>query len=167
MRSPKEHALWHHASSASVPECHCEPRVRRQKLSHNRCPMNKLLAIIGAFARRIRGRKSEIPAWIEEERQKRETTKVRYTGIFDEATALFLRVDPARINFEINAEEYEPEVGTVLPRLEGAASVDDVRRILKQELDRWFGRSYEPSRLDQLASELWPPWVAWRFTAAP
>ena len=36
-------------------------------------------------------------------------------------------------------DEYEPEVGTVLPRLQEARSVDGMNRILHEEFVRWFG----------------------------
>lgn len=38
------------------------------------------------------------------------------------------------------ADEYAPEVGTVVPRVVGAAGVDEVRVILHEEFVRWFGR---------------------------
>lgn len=118
------------------------------------------------LARRRRLRDDQIPGWIVEARREREVTRARYAGLFDEALALFFMVDPAGINFETNTDEYDAEVGTVLPRMEEAASADDVREILAQEFDQWLGGSYEPSRLDRLASDLWPLWVAWRSTRA-
>ena len=36
-------------------------------------------------------------------------------------------------------DEYEPEVGTILPRLKEATSGEDVTQIVHQEFERWFG----------------------------
>ena len=36
-------------------------------------------------------------------------------------------------------DEYEPEVGTIIPLLRSADSVEDVTRIVYQEFSRWFG----------------------------
>ena len=68
------------------------------------------------------------------------------------------------INFELNTEEYDPEVSSVLPRLESARGVADVRRILREEFLKWFEASYEGERSDRLASELWALWQGWKST---
>ncbi|HWP60608.1 MAG TPA: hypothetical protein VNL14_22125 [Candidatus Acidoferrales bacterium] len=36
-------------------------------------------------------------------------------------------------------DEYDPEVGTILPRLGTARSSEDVRAIVHEEFVRWFG----------------------------
>ena len=38
-------------------------------------------------------------------------------------------------------DKYDPEVGSILPRLKGAHNVDDVRRIVYEEFTYWFGFS--------------------------
>ena len=102
--------------------------------------------------------------WIADKRDERERVKAQYAGLFVAATDLFFRVDPAGINFESNTDEYEPEVGTVLPRLESAGSVGDVARILREEFSSWFGDSFDGQRTDQLAPELWSLWQARKST---
>ena len=97
-----------------------------------------------------------------DERGLRRLVSMQYGELFASATELFFRVDPAMINFETNTDEYEPEVGTVLPRLESAESVGDVRRI-SLEFRRWFGRLYfDGKRTDELAVDLWSLWQAWK-----
>ncbi len=39
------------------------------------------------------------------------------------------------------ADEYDPEIGTILPRLRGASSVDEVRDVLVEEFAHWFGEA--------------------------
>ena len=46
------------------------------------------------------------------------------------------RHDPVGINFESNTDEYEPEVGTILPQLRSCKSADDVRRMVDREFVR-------------------------------
>ena len=37
------------------------------------------------------------------------------------------------------ADEHAPEIGTILPRLETVARLDDVTEVLHEEFVRWFG----------------------------
>jgi hypothetical protein len=60
-------------------------------------------------------------------RQNRTRLKERYHLLYDEILDIVFRHDPIGINFETNADEYEPEVGTILPRLKEAASPNDLR----------------------------------------
>jgi hypothetical protein len=120
-----------------------------------------LRGLLSTVLRRDPTKKDRRPAWVVEASAIRDGMKARYLGLFDDAAALFFHVDPAGINFEVNIDEYEGVVGTVLPGLEDCASEVDARRRLYREFDRWFGNAYESSRVDRLASELWPLWVAW------
>src|ERR1700756_3469354 len=43
------------------------------------------------------------------------------------------------INFEVNPDEYHPEVGTILPRLRSCQSANDVLQVTHEEFTRWFG----------------------------
>jgi hypothetical protein len=47
--------------------------------------------------------------------------------------------DPVRL-LEIGApaDEYDPEIGTILPRLRTASSAEEVRTMLHEEFVRWF-----------------------------
>lgn len=50
--------------------------------------------------------------------------------------------DPMGVVHESNPrhqEEHAPEVGTITPRLPDARSVEDVRRIIYEEMAHWFG----------------------------
>jgi hypothetical protein len=97
---------------------------------------------------------------IADQQERRKLVKAQYAELSAAVTDLFFRVDPMGINFESNADEYEPEVGTVLPRLESAGSVGDVERILREEFSRWFGDSFDGQSSDRLAPELWSLWQA-------
>lgn len=83
----------------------------------------------------------------------RRTLKQQYAGLFDDLAAFLFEQDPAGINYEINPDEYEPEVGTILPRVLGAESPADIIPILREEFERWFGsgNGIENATYDDLA----------------
>lgn len=72
-------------------------------------------------------------------RWRRSAVKRKYKTLFDDASALLFRLDPIGINFEDNTDEYDAEVGTILPRLSRCHSPSDVRRVVFEEFCRWFG----------------------------
>jgi hypothetical protein len=115
---------------------------------------------LGELADRARRSDEALFATTADERERQKLVKAKYAALFAAATQLFFRVDPIGINFESNADEYEPEVGTVLPRLESARSVGDVERILREEFSRWFGNTFDGHTTDRLAPELWALWKA-------
>src|SRR5450631_3026061 len=93
---------------------------------------------------------------LEERRQLRE----KYGELFDSTAALLFRHDPIGVNFENNADEYEPEAGTILQRLRGCRSVDDARRIVHEEFVRWFeaGTAGPEEHYSAIASDIWQLW---------
>ena len=91
---------------------------------------------------------------IEERRQ----LKIIYGELFDTTTALLFRLDPIGINYKTNTDEYEPEVGTILPRLKSCQSRDDVCRIVHEEFVRWFGDARPQKNYELIAAELWELW---------
>lgn len=56
----------------------------------------------------------------------------RITGILNEEDPIGL------IGLGCPADEYDPEIGTILPRLREASSAADLQRILHEEFGRWF-----------------------------
>jgi hypothetical protein len=68
----------------------------------------------------------------------RAEVKRRFGKLFDEVAAALFAADPIGINFGHNTDEYEPETGTILPRLGECRSASDVRRITHEEFVRWF-----------------------------
>ena len=73
--------------------------------------------------------------------------------------AILFRHDPAGINYETNLDEYRSEAETITLRRAEASSVDDVRRIVDEELVRWFnGPVHHPQALDPIADETRALW---------
>ena len=74
-----------------------------------------------------------------ENRRRRSELRRRFKGLYEEVTRILFEEDPIRINFETNTDEYEPEAGTILPRLRGCATAEDVRMLVHTEFVHWFG----------------------------
>ena len=94
---------------------------------------------------------------IEQRRQLRN----EYGELFDSIAALLFRADPVGIAFDNeNLDEYEPEAGTILPRLKACACVDDVLRIVYEEFVRWFDadNAGPQENYEKIASDIWRLW---------
>jgi hypothetical protein len=91
----------------------------------------------------------------------REGLRRRDPGLFASVTGALYRHDPIGINFGSNADEYDPEAGTVIPRLTGCASVEEVTNVLHEEFIRWFGADIagNRARYGPLAQEVWRLWT--------
>lgn len=61
-------------------------------------------------------------------------------------TKLLHRHDPMGLTaMGAPEDEYEPEAGTIAPRLADAATEADVQRIIAEEFTVWFGAEIAPS----------------------
>jgi len=92
--------------------------------------------------------------------RERAALRDRFGPLFDDVSAALFRDDPIGINFETNADEYEPEVGTILPRLESCESASDAVRVVHEEFERWFGADTAgpAERYESVAAEIWQLW---------
>ena len=99
-----------------------------------------------------------------ERRKRREAVRRQYTDLFDEIEAILFRHDPIGINFEVNPDEYEPEVGTILLRAINATSVEETFRIVHEEFIRWFGSDIAggPDRYTRIADDVYAAVQAYR-----
>jgi hypothetical protein len=86
--------------------------------------------------------------------------RARYGALFDEIAAILFELDPVGINFETNTDEYEPEVGTILPRLHSCSSAADVRRVIHEEFVYWFDSETAgpEARYQEAAERVWAAW---------
>lgn len=76
---------------------------------------------------------------------------------FTRLNDILFHEDPIRINFEVNPDEYEPEVETILPRLCSASSVEDVRKVVHEEFVKWFTVSLAgpPEKYQVISERVW------------
>ena len=65
--------------------------------------------------------------------------KLQYKNLYKDIESILFKHDLMGINFEDNTDEYDPEVGTILPRLKEAKNIEDVSNIIYEEFERWFG----------------------------
>lgn len=96
-------------------------------------------------------------AGAEENRRRRDELKREYGEAFEQLNAILFADDPIGIAFGDNTGEYEPEVGTILPRLRGCQSVAHVRGIVHSEFVRWFGADVvgPEERYQTIAERTW------------
>ena len=94
---------------------------------------------------------------------KRSKLKYRYKALYSTVEAILFYHDPIRINFGFNTDEYDPEVGTILPRLKNANSERDVVDIVHEEFVRWFGTKLAGDKEQlvyrHIASDVWQAWL--------
>jgi hypothetical protein len=100
--------------------------------------------------------------------RERSALKQRYGTLFADVSAALFEIDPIGINFENNTDEYEPEAGTIIPRLHGATAVQDVEVVVHEEFCRWFGAE-EAGPVDRyrtVAARIWEAWGAFKRRSA-
>lgn len=80
--------------------------------------------------------------------------------MFERMSALFCRFDPVGLNYETNTDEYEPEVGTILPRLAACGSAEEMHHVVYEEFCHWFSPEVagSPDQYQALSVALWALW---------
>jgi hypothetical protein len=98
--------------------------------------------------------KLSLSAW------RRKKTQQKYGGLFQEASMILFRNDPIGVSSEDNTDEYDPEVGTILPRMPQCSSANEVRRVVFEEFQKWFTPEVagDEMRYEEIAKELWALW---------
>ena len=94
----------------------------------------------------------------------RDAIKRQYGALFSSISDALFKADPVSINFETNTDEYEPEAGTIIPRLCSAKSAEGVQSIVHEEFCTWFDPIIAGPR-DKYAfvsTEVWQLWCAFR-----
>lgn len=101
-------------------------------------------------------------ATLRRRQREREIRRAKYGDLFNTISAILFAVDPMGINTGSNSDEYEVEVGSILPRLEGVDSVEQVDVIVRKEFARWFSEDDgKPSRkYTTIAEGIWEAWCA-------
>lgn len=84
--------------------------------------------------------------------------KAQFLALREAVSKAIREADPiGLIQTGAPVDEYDPEVGTVLPRLRSATSSGEVRKILHEEFVRWFGQEVAGSEeiYDDAAENIW------------
>ena len=74
------------------------------------------------------------------------------------------RADPIGLAMGCPTDEYAPEVGPIVPRLNVANIADDVQSILYEEFVRWFGEAGPRDLYKTAADDVWNALVEYRRT---
>ncbi|HEY6970199.1 MAG TPA: hypothetical protein VJA94_13415 [Candidatus Angelobacter sp.] len=92
--------------------------------------------------------------------ERRRLLKKEYGELYDQLTALLFRHDPAHINFEVNKDEYQIEVDSILPRLGTCQSQPEVEEVIHEEFTRLFDPMTAGPRQKYvaIAAEVWELW---------
>ena len=90
------------------------------------------------------------------QRAERKRLKIEYSALFDDLTALLYQLDPVGLNYGINPDEYEPEVGTILPRVMELETASEIASIIREEFEVWFGTGtrVESATYEELGTEV-------------
>ena len=91
-------------------------------------------------------------------------SRADYENLYRGLTALLYRHDPMSLAAAgCPQDEYEPEVGTIIPRLKDATTVEDLRRIVHEEFLRWFDDEITAgpeSAYTGIAQDIWDSFLA-------
>jgi len=88
----------------------------------------------------------------------KDAARKRYDTLIHAVARAINEADPiGLLALECPLDEYSPEVGTIVPRVLKASSPDDVKSILFEEFDRWFGPGSVPrgATFDVPAQAIW------------
>ncbi len=102
----------------------------------------------------------EVKAKIKASQALRAKVQAEYPKLFIEIRQCLFQNDPVGINFETNTDEYDPEVGTIIPRLQECASQNDVLNVVHEEFTKWFGADVAGPKTNytDVSENIWNIW---------
>lgn len=92
------------------------------------------------------------------EKEERKQIKARYRELWGIVDRAIRKEDPiGLLKMGAPTDEYDPEVGTILPRLKNASSESELCYIIHQEFSHWFGQPTAGpiSAYTNIAREIW------------
>ena len=95
-------------------------------------------------------------------RKRGQLLKAAYGSLYANVSHLLREADPiGLIAMGAPADEYDPEVSTILPRLREARAAVDVQRIVHDEFVRWFDADLVGPLTDyaEVAEKIWETWL--------
>lgn len=94
-------------------------------------------------------------------RAERHRLKQAHPQLFRDILEILNRHDPiGLVGIGAPDDEYEPEAGTILARLDEARSAGELERIVHEEFVSWFSEEIAGprSRYEEAAREVWRAW---------
>ncbi|MBI3248928.1 MAG: hypothetical protein HYZ50_20700 [Deltaproteobacteria bacterium] len=98
----------------------------------------------------------------EDRRKRQDLLQARHGALYTEVSQLLREADPIRlITIGAPDDEYDPEVSTILPRLRGAQSAAEVRKIIHEEFVHWFDADIAGpvTHYAEVAEKVWGVWL--------
>jgi hypothetical protein len=95
-------------------------------------------------------------------RKRSQSLTVAYGSVYADVSRLLREADLiGLIAIGAPADEYDPEVSTILPRLREAKAAVDVQRIVHEEFVQWFGADLIGPLADyaEVAAKIWGTWL--------
>ena len=94
-------------------------------------------------------------------REKHKLLRAEYKDLYEKVADILYRHDLIGLNVGEHRDEYEPEAGSIIPRLKEAQSEQDLRRIIHEEFVLWFGAETAgpATRYDSTATDIWKVWT--------
>ncbi len=84
-----------------------------------------------------------------------------YRELFQAVSQALFKADPVGITAGIKTtDEYDPEAGTIIPRLRSCTSEEETLAVVHEEFCRWFGADIAGSidNYRSVAKEIWGIW---------
>ena len=103
------------------------------------------------------------PEETERLREERGALSAAYKRLLAEISSILFRHDPIGINFDDNTDEYDPEAGTILPRLRPDTSIEQLTTIVHEEFVRWFDREIAgpKDKYSAMAEDIQSAYLQW------
>ncbi|MFH7041752.1 hypothetical protein ABT392_05470 [Paucibacter sp. JuS9] len=94
--------------------------------------------------------------------RERDSLRAKYGDLLERVSRILFEADPIDLNYKTNTDEYDSEAETILPRLDGAGSAQDVQQIVHEEFCRWFDADEvgPSSNYQAIAESIWELWNA-------
>ena len=92
------------------------------------------------------------------EKSEKAQLKAKYRKLWKIVDSAIRKEDPiGLLRLGAPSDEYDPEIGTILPRLKSASSQSELRRIIHQEFLHWFGEptTGPESAYEDIANDIW------------
>jgi hypothetical protein len=97
--------------------------------------------------------------WINNASKERKKIERDAPLLFKRVVEILYKHDPMGIDYEVNSNEYEPEAGTIILRLETCSNAIETRKVIYEEFIRWFYDDVgNESEYTEVAAEIWDVW---------
>jgi hypothetical protein len=102
-------------------------------------------------------------SWPPTARARFDEAKRAYGALYDRVLEAWHAHDPVKIGMA-SPDEYAPEAASLLPRLRDAKSQQDVEKMVREEIVKWFSEHQARRVTDfgPIARDIWAAWCEHR-----